>query len=74
MVVPACGRDIVSEEAAVAWNSRLNGGPESYAARLATYVQSVWDVAEELKKTAKQYGYTDEEVSNAFTSIGAQGD
>jgi hypothetical protein len=72
MQVRPCGEDIVSKEAAKAWNARLTGGPESYAERLLEYIQNVSDLADQLKETAKQYGYTDEEITNAFKSIEVQ--
>lgn len=72
MWVRPCGEDVVSKEAAVAWQARLTGTPESYAARLLSYVQSVSDLADQLQETARQYGYTEAEVSNAFKSIGVQ--
>jgi hypothetical protein len=69
MVVEPCGGDIVSKEAAKAWNARLSGSPESYVGRLAAYVQNVEELADRLQENAQQYGYTEEEINNAFKSI-----
>ena len=66
MRLEPCAEDPVSEEAAAAWNARLVDAPDSYAERLQQYVDSLYHLCDQLEDTAKQYGYTEEEITNTF--------
>lgn len=58
--------DEVNEAIAMAWNSRLVSGDESYAGRVRQYVTSLTGLVEQLRVAAEQYGFTDEEVEAAL--------
>lgn len=69
MRMEPCGQDPVSIEAAAAWNARLVDAPDSYAKRLTAYIDSLHNLCDQLKDTAKQYGYTEDDITNAFNAI-----
>jgi hypothetical protein len=58
--------DDVNNAIAMAWNSRLVNGDESYAGRVRQYVTSLTGLVEQLRVAAEQYGFTDEEVVAAL--------
>lgn len=60
------GADVVSTEAAGAWNHRLTVAEDSYAARVAQYIHSLDGVAHALRHSAEQYGFTEEEIVAAL--------
>ena len=70
VVVPP-GGDGTSAAAAKGMNQRFWEGEDSYAARTLEYAQSYEDLAENLAATARQYGYTDEQIAASFTTTGA---
>lgn len=56
----------VSANIAALWNRRLTTDKDSYAGRIAEYVDSLDRLAVQLKESAKQYGYTEEEITTVF--------
>ncbi|NUT51245.1 MAG: hypothetical protein HOV94_28680 [Saccharothrix sp.] len=60
------GADPVNAGVAAAWNSRLVEDEDSYANRIREYIKSLDDLAEQLRRTAEQYGFTEDEVTGAF--------
>lgn len=60
------GTDDVSLRMADAWNDRLLSDEDSYANRVAQYVTSLKKLAVQLGDTAKQYGYTEDQIKAAF--------
>jgi PE family len=68
-VAPAA-KDPVSVAAAAQWNARLVSDGDSYANRVQEYLQSLQTVANNLAASAKQYGYSDEEIAAAFKPSG----
>jgi len=58
--------DLVSRDAARAWNHRLMGADDSYATRIDQYVDSLRAVVSQLKDSAKKYGFSDEDIAAAF--------
>ncbi|MBQ0927278.1 hypothetical protein [Saccharopolyspora endophytica] len=64
-VVPPANDD-VSKHAANTWTAYLLGNPDSHFNRLMQYVDNVVQLGEQLGEAAKQYGYTDEEISASF--------
>jgi hypothetical protein len=66
--VIAPGEDQISVQAAQAWNDRLTGGPDSYAVRVEEYLQSLQTLVDNLITSAKQYGYSDAQIAEAFNS------
>ncbi|MCE6995681.1 hypothetical protein LZG04_12840 [Saccharothrix sp. S26] len=65
------GADEVNADIAAAWNSRLVDGPDSYAARIEQYIASLTGLVEQLRGTARQYQFTEEEVTAALGAAGA---
>src|SRR5205807_8207744 len=56
-------QDVVSVQAAQQWNARLVTDPDSYANRVNQYLQSLQQVADNLKTTALTYGYTEQQIA-----------
>jgi hypothetical protein len=63
---PAMG-DPVSQDMAAVMNHRFVGDqPESYASRARQFADGLADTAEELTRTARDYGYTEEDIATAL--------
>lgn len=58
--------DLVSLDAARAWNFRLVGADDSYAARIEEYLTSLQRVVSQLRDSAKTYGFNDEDIAASF--------
>jgi hypothetical protein len=71
--VMAPGEDQISVQAAQAWNDRLAGGADSYTVRVEQYLQSLQNLVDNLITSAKQYGYSDQQIADAFGQTGAGG-
>lgn len=56
----------VSANIASLWNRRLMTDNDSYMGRILQYVETLDALAAQLKESAKQYGFTDEEISTVF--------
>ena len=65
--------DVVSVQAAQQWNARLVTDPDSYANRVNEYLQSLQTVADNLRTTAQQYGYTEDQIADAFKQVSPAG-
>lgn len=66
-------QDVVSVQAAQQWNARLVTDPDSYANRVNEYLQSLQQVADNLKTTALNYGYTEQQIADAFQQTATPG-
>jgi ribosomal protein L10 len=66
-------QDVVSMQAAQQWNARLVSDPDSYANRVNQYLQSLQQVADNLRATALNYGYTEQQVADAFKQTSVPG-
>lgn len=66
-------QDVVSVQAAQQWNARLVTDPDSYANRVNQYLQSLQQVADNLKTTALNYGYTEDQIADAFKQTATPG-
>ena len=66
-------QDVVSVQAAQQWNARLVTDPDSYANRVNQYLQSLQQVADNLKTTALNYGYTEDQIADAFKQTAMPG-
>ena len=66
-------QDVVSMQAAQQWNARLVTDPDSYANRVNQYLQSLQQVADNLKTTALNYGYTEDQIADAFKQTAMPG-
>ncbi|GGU18844.1 hypothetical protein [Lentzea flava] len=56
----------VSENIAGLWNRRLTTDDDSYVGRIEKYAESLENLGLQLKESAKQYGFTDDEINNVF--------
>jgi hypothetical protein len=66
LLVEPAADDPVSQDAAVAWNFRLVGAEDSYAARINDYVDSLVNLINQLKDSAKTYGFSDQDIAGTF--------
>lgn len=64
--VIAPGRDQISVQAAQAWNDRLVGGADSFSVQVEQYLQSLQNLVNNLVASAKQYGYTEQQITDAL--------
>lgn len=60
------GDDSVSERMSLAWNDLLVGNEDSYKNRVKDYFVGLKKLAVQLGDAAKAYGYTEDEISEAF--------
>ncbi len=67
-----CGGDPVSIDVARAATDRFVGPGDSYFNVCQQWVFSLYQTANALAETARQYGFTDEEIAASFTG-GAPG-
>lgn len=57
---------VVSANIAGLWNRRLTTDNDSYVGRIEQYVVTLDNLAAQLKESAKQYGFTEEEITTVF--------
>ncbi len=62
-----CGGDPVSVDVARAVTDRIRDGEDSYFNVCQAWVNNLRQMAEALAETARQYGFTDEEIAASFT-------
>ncbi|HWE92017.1 MAG TPA: hypothetical protein VG317_21320 [Pseudonocardiaceae bacterium] len=67
------GADLVSKRAAQQWNQRLVDDPDAYRVRVIQYIKTLETLVANLKTSAQQYGYTDEQIAAAFSQAGGTG-
>ncbi len=60
------GGDPVSHDVARAVTDRIRDAEDSYFNVCQQWVNNLYQVAEALAETARQYGYTDEEIAASF--------
>lgn len=63
--IPATS-DQVTADVVEAWNDRLVYHDDSYANRITRYMEALLSLSEQLRTSAQQYGFTDEEVTAVF--------
>lgn len=68
--VMAPGEDQISVQAAAAWNNRLSGNADSFSVRVEQYLGSLQQLVDTLIASARRYGYTEEQITDAFRSSG----
>ena len=68
--VIAPGADQISVQAAAAWNDRLTSGADSFSVRVEQYLQNLQTLVDNLVTSAKAYGYTEQQIADAFGSAG----
>ncbi|HEX3789215.1 MAG TPA: hypothetical protein VHW44_15235 [Pseudonocardiaceae bacterium] len=71
--VVAPGQDPISVQAAAQWNAKLVTDPDSFQNRISQYLGSLQTLADNLRTSAKQYGYTDQEIADALSGVGSPG-
>jgi hypothetical protein len=64
------GGDPVSHDVARAVTDRIRDADDSYFNVCQAWVNNLYQAAEALAETARQYGYTDEEIAASFTGSG----
>ena len=64
--VGVLGEDLVSDAATAEWAKVLTTNPDSYSVRINQYIDGLGKLADQLKTAAKQYGYTEDEITAAF--------
>lgn len=67
-VEPMAG-DPISVEAAHAWNDALLDDPDSYRAKVSEYLDGLGALVDNLVATAKEYGYTEDDIAAVMNSI-----
>jgi hypothetical protein len=70
LAVAKIGDDKVSEAATKAWSEILMTNSDSYASRIAQYIDGLKTLADNLRTAAQQYGYTEEQITDAFGAAG----
>ncbi|USX50328.1 hypothetical protein [Lentzea sp. HUAS12] len=58
--------DKVTSDVIEAWNDRLVIHEDSYANRIKLYKDALKSLSDQLKASAQQYGFTDEEITTTF--------
>ncbi|WP_434452202.1 hypothetical protein [Lentzea sp. E54] len=58
--------DQVTADVVEAWNDRLVYHTDSYAERIKRYMETLENLSDQLKASAQQYGFNEEEISAAF--------
>ncbi len=66
MQVGVLGQDLVSLAATDQWAKILVTNDDSYSNRIMQYIAGLGKLADQLKAAAKQYGFTEEEITAAF--------
>ncbi|SMD07644.1 hypothetical protein [Lentzea albidocapillata] len=59
----------VTSDVVTAWNDRLVFSDDSYANRIQAYMKVLEGLSDQLKASAQQYGFTDEEIKTTFRPI-----
>lgn len=60
------GGDKVTTDVVEAWNSRLVFHDDSYGNRISAYIEALKSLSDQLKTSAQQYGFTEEEITATF--------
>ncbi len=63
------GGDPVSHDVARAVTYRMRDAEDSYFSVCQAWVNNLYQAAEALAETARQYGFTDEEIAASFTGV-----
>ncbi|HEY1574937.1 MAG TPA: hypothetical protein VGG05_26655 [Pseudonocardiaceae bacterium] len=71
--VIAPGEDQISIQAAQAWNTKLVGGADSYTIQVQQYLQNLGELVTKLVTSARQYGYSEDQIAAAFGRTGPGG-
>ncbi|MGH8966220.1 MAG: hypothetical protein ACRDXB_12950 [Actinomycetes bacterium] len=66
LLMTPMGGDPVSQDVARAVTDRIRNAQDSYFNVCQQWVDNLYQAAEALAETARQYGYTDEEIAASF--------
>jgi hypothetical protein len=64
--VGVLGQDLVSQAATEEWTKILATNDDSYVKRIQQYIDGLGKLADQLKTAAQQYGFTEEQIKDAF--------
>jgi hypothetical protein len=64
--VGVLGQDLVSQAATDEWVKIIAGNDDSYTRRITQYIDGLGKLADQLKTAAQQYGFTEEQIKDAF--------
>lgn len=64
--VGVLGQDLVSQAATDEWVKIIADNDDSYTKRIAQYIDGLGKLADQLKAAAQQYGFTEEQIKDAF--------
>lgn len=56
----------VTSDVVNAWNDRLVFSDDSYAKRIQAYMKALESLSDQLKVSAQQYGFTEDEIQTTF--------
>jgi uncharacterized protein YukE len=56
----------VTSDVVTAWNDRLVFSEDSYAKRILAYMKVLESLSDQLKASAQQYGFTEDEIQTSF--------
>ena len=57
----------VTSDVVTAWNDRLLFSDDSYGKRIEAYVKVLESLSEQLKASAEQYGFSEDEIQTTFS-------
>ncbi|PWK90442.1 hypothetical protein C8D88_101458 [Lentzea atacamensis] len=60
------GGDKVTTDVVEAWNDRLVFHDDSYGNRISAYITALKSLSDQLRTSAQQYGFTEEEITATF--------
>ena len=60
------GGDKVTTDVVEAWNDRLVFHDDSYGNRISAYIAALKSLSDQLRTSAQQYGFTEEEITATF--------
>ncbi|WP_143022892.1 hypothetical protein [Lentzea jiangxiensis] len=66
--IRTAGGDKVTTDVVEAWNDRLVFHADSYGNRISAYIDALKNLSDQLEASARQYGFTEEEITATFGS------
>jgi hypothetical protein len=69
LAITAPGGDRVSIDAANQWTEKLLTDDDSFANRVQQYLDGLQKLVDNLSTSARQYGYTDQEIATALGKV-----
>ena len=66
LTIGVLGADEVSQAATQEWSKILVTNDDSYVNRIGQYIDGLQKLADQLRTAAQQYGFTEEQITDAF--------